>query len=340
MYYHLHCNLISKSNNQSCKELSNYQSAYGKKWEHKQQEVVSDHMLFADRVPVDFRDRLAFWDAVEQRETGQMARAFDVAIPNEFDDRQADETARAMAEQFMRDGLPAVQYSVHFIDNNKHIHFLIPCRNIDEDGKWSIKQKKIYSMDENGRKIPVLDSSKIQAYFEETGVRVDQAYLEHIKDENQWKNIVEQVQKTRSGNRKEWKRETVEENTWDSKEWLLKWRKDWEVVLNDKMQEIGLNDRVDCRSYEAQGIELTPMVHIGKTAHIEERLERKTLNEEIKQDNNEIIKSQMFINEYPNVLAKWKNWVQNLIDFVLKPQILIQQQEQEQHRSHSRGRGR
>ena len=38
-----------------------------------------------------------------------------------------------------------------------NIHVLFTMRPLAENGEWGAKQKKVYDLDENGEKIPVID---------------------------------------------------------------------------------------------------------------------------------------------------------------------------------------
>jgi Ti-type conjugative transfer relaxase TraA len=50
---------------------------------------------------------------------------------------------------------------------------------------------------------------------------------------------------------------------WNSTELLKEWREAWAAHVNERMAELGLEGRIDHRSYEAQGIELEPQHKIG-----------------------------------------------------------------------------
>ena len=50
---------------------------------------------------------------------------------------------------------------------------------------------------------------------------------------------------------------------WNSTELLKGWREAWSAHVNERMAELGLEGRIDHRSYEAQGIELEPQHKIG-----------------------------------------------------------------------------
>ena len=53
---------------------------------------------------------------------------------------------------------------------------------------------------------------------------------------------------------------------WNSTELLKDWREAWSAHFNERMAELGLQGRIDHRSYEAQGIELEPQHKIGPAA--------------------------------------------------------------------------
>ena len=36
---------------------------------------------------------------------------------------------------------------------NPHFHFLCPIRPIEQDGKWGLKQRRVYALDEDGNRI-------------------------------------------------------------------------------------------------------------------------------------------------------------------------------------------
>ena len=53
---------------------------------------------------------------------------------------------------------------------------------------------------------------------------------------------------------------------WNSTELLKDWREAWSVHVNERMAELGLEGRIDHRSYETQGIGLEPQHKIGPAA--------------------------------------------------------------------------
>lgn len=79
---------------------------------------------------------------------------------------------------------------------------------------------------------------------------------------------------------------------WNSKALLEKWRENWAKVCNEKFQEKGLDERIDHRTLEEQGINREPTIHMGVAAtHMEKRgikTERGEINREI-MARNEIL---------------------------------------------------
>jgi len=77
------------------------------------------------------------------------------------------------------------------------------------------------------------------------------------------------------------------------------WREDWAVAVNAALEKQNFEIRVDHRSYERQGIDQIPTIHLGTAAHqMEQRgipTERGNINREIRALNRQLrkLKSQM-----------------------------------------------
>lgn len=86
-----------------------------------------------------------------------------------------------------------------------------------------------------------------------------------------------------SGNWKSHKENTVDWNDQDKAEL---WRSSWADLVNSKLEKLDCSERIDLRSYERQGKEIVPTVHLGPAvAH----MEAKGLRTEIGDYNREII---------------------------------------------------
>ena len=125
--------------------------------------MICSEILLPPHAPKEYADRETLWNAVEKAEKGkkaQLAYSFDISFQNEF----TQEENIALARQFLTDHFVSrgmvVDFAVHEPEkeeggiNNPHFHFLCPIRPIEQNGKWGLKQKREYVLDENGNRIP------------------------------------------------------------------------------------------------------------------------------------------------------------------------------------------
>lgn len=284
--YHLHCKVFSRSKGQTAIAAAAYRS--GTKLEDHELGTVSDYtkkkgIAFSDielpsNAPKEYADREVLWNAVQEVEKSkdaQLCREFEIALPKELSLVEQIELVRTFAKSLVSEGMIA-DYSIHDKnDGNPHVHILTTMRGIDDKGKWMSKQKKIYSLDEGGNRIPIIDKK--------TG------------------------QQKISNGRRQWKRETLLDTSWNSKEQLLAWRKRWSDICNEAIdkknalieeENLAVNlyaqqpeiNHIDHRSYAEQGVNKTPTIHEGWQARKMERLgmtsERLEQNRRINQMNS------------------------------------------------------
>ena len=117
---------------------------------------------------------------------------------------------------------------------------MLTTRPFKESGEWGTKEKKGYKLDDNGNKIPIIDP-------------------------------VTGEQKIGARNRKMWERELVDSTGWNKQELVEEWRASWADKVNKVLAEIGVEDRVDHRSYERQGKDIEPTIHEGISRKMEEK---------------------------------------------------------------------
>lgn len=284
--YHLHCKVFSRSKGQTAIAAAAYRS--GTKLEDHELGTVSDYtkkkgIAFSEielpsNAPKEYADREVLWNAVQEVEKSkdaQLCREFEIALPKELSLVEQIELVRTFAKSLVSEGMIA-DYSIHDKnDGNPHVHILTTMRGIDDKGKWMSKQKKIYSLDEGGNRIPIIDKK--------TG------------------------QQKISNGRRQWKRETLLDTSWNSKEQLLAWRKRWSDICNEAIdkknalieeENLAVNlyaqqpeiNHIDHRSYAEQGVNKTPTIHEGWQARKMERLgmtsERLEQNRRINQMNS------------------------------------------------------
>ena len=124
--------------------------------------VICSDILLPSHAPPEYADRQTLWNAVEKAERGknaQLAYSFDIALQNEFSLEENIALARQfLLENFVSRGM-VVDFAVHQPDRedggipNPHFHVLCPIRPIEQNGKWGLKQRRVYELDEDGNRI-------------------------------------------------------------------------------------------------------------------------------------------------------------------------------------------
>lgn len=132
--------------------------------------VICSDILLPSHAPPEYADRQTLWNAVEKAERGknaQLAYSFDIALQNEFSLEENIALARQfLLENFVSRGM-VVDFAVHQPDRedggipNPHFHVLCPIRPIEQDGKWGLKQRRGYELDEDGNRIRDADLERV-----------------------------------------------------------------------------------------------------------------------------------------------------------------------------------
>lgn len=246
--YHLHIDSIGGSNSGKASSAVGF-SAYisgeravdertGTIYDFSGKEVEDKEIMLPENAPDRLFDRSGLWNEVEKMESKKsnscFAQRLDAALPRDLPVDVCKKIMREFGSFFTDRGFIA-DLALHYNSHNPHIHAILTTRKLDADGVWEqYKEKKVYSLDEEGKRIPVIDK--------ETG-----------------------LQKVDSHNRLQWKREKVISNGWN-RQLFMDIRKEWETVCNDALEKNGIDDRIDCRSYKDQGIDKIPTVHEGRAA--------------------------------------------------------------------------
>lgn len=204
---------------------------YGERFYPKYSEdLVHSEIMLPPHAPREYADRSVLWNAVEQVETharAQLARTYNLALPNEWSYELAVEVMRDyIRRNFVEKGMCA-EFAIHDSVNpkthqmNLHCHIMLTMRPILEDGSWGDKQKKVYKYDKDGNKI------------RKPNGRYDCR--------------------------------TVKTTDWDDPDNARKWRKDFAETINEVNQRIG-NTQVywEYRSYKERKLEIRPTIHLGE----------------------------------------------------------------------------
>ncbi|WP_288979503.1 MobQ family relaxase, partial [uncultured Parvimonas sp.] len=123
---------------------------------------------------------------------------------------------------------------------------------------------------------------------------------EYILDENG-----EKV-KLKNGNYKTRKLNTVDWNEQDKAE---QWRKAWADITNKYLEKNSIQEKVDHRSYQRQGIEQIPTIHLGVSAT---QMEKKGIATDRGNINREIKHQNMILREISRRIKALLNWIRGI----------------------------
>lgn len=123
---------------------------------------------------------------------------------------------------------------------------------------------------------------------------------EYILDENG-----EKV-KLKNGNYKTRKINTVDWNEQDKAE---EWRKIWADITNKYLEENSIQEKVDHRSYQRQGIEEIPTIHLGVSAS---QMEKKGIATDRGNINREIRKQNRLLQEIKLRIKALMRWIRGI----------------------------
>ena len=140
--------------------------------------------------------------------------------------------------------------------------------------------------------------------------------------------------KLKNGNFKTKKVDTVD---WNEQSKAELWRSKWAELANKYLSENEIADRIDHRSFERQGTEQIPTIHLGVAASQMERkgitTERGNINREIKAHNKllaqikaKITSLKRWISEYISSAEKDTEKTDSLADLVSRADIITQNQ--------------
>ena len=300
--------IVKRSKGQSAVEKSSYISRCtliseytGETYKPKYHEdLVYSEISLPEHAPKEFADRSILWNSVEQVEknkNAQLARMVKLNMPNAWSYDLAVATVRDyVQEHFVSKGMCA-EWAVHDSYNeqtgqrNLHAHIMLTLRPLEQDGAGGEKQKKVYVLDKNGERIPVMDKKTGQ-------------------------------QKVDKQNRKQWKCNTVATTDWNSLDNAKKWRAEWAERINATNEQIGLDEKWEHRSFKEQGIDRLPTIHLGAIASALERkgirTERGDMNRFITEHNRLLESAKAALEIAEQTVEKLKAVKTKTVNFVRK----------------------
>jgi hypothetical protein len=108
--------------------------------------------------------------------------------------------------------------------------------------------------------------------------------------------------------KRQYKCRSIPSTDWNNRANADKWREAWEDLVNEELKRHGSDTRIDRRTYEEQGVEKIPTVHMGAAASQMERkgirTERGAINRQVEITNREIRQLKARLNKLKNWLAE------------------------------------
>ncbi|MFI3238956.1 MAG: MobQ family relaxase [Lachnospiraceae bacterium] len=272
--FHHSIKLISRGKGKSAVASSAYRS--GTKITNEYDGVTHDYthkggihssaILLPPHAPKEYADRSTLWNAVEKID-------------------------KAINSQLARDIEVAIPKE---IPSNLWQRMMIDYCNANFVSKGMIADLCIHNKDPNNPHCHIMLTMRP---IKENGKWGAKSRKEYVLDDSG--NRI----KLPSGN---WKSTKVDTMDWNSQGNAELWRANWSEHCNLYLEKLGYTERVDHRSYERQGIDQIPSIHLGVSASQMEQkgieTDRGNINRQIAQDN----KDMKILRARITRLVKWK----------------------------------
>ena len=282
---HFDLKIVQRSKRQSAVAAAAYQSGerlfseYDQKQKYysHKSEIVHTEIMLPPHAPPEYADRNTLWNAAE-------------AIEKQWN----SQLARRLVLAIPRDIPPAQQADLirdfcreFFVSKGMIADFAI-----HDKGDGNPHAHILFTMrgmDEQGRWLP--KSRKVYD-LNENGERI----------------------RLPSGNWKSHKEDTVD---WNDQKYAEVWRHSWETITNRYLEAAGRPERVDLRSFERQGIQQIPTVHLGPAAH---QMEKRGIETFLGNLNRDIRAANSLMQSIRSAIRGLQRWIADLTE---KKQILL-----------------
>lgn len=276
--YHCSIKIISRGKGKSAVAASAYRSGENLTNEYdgvthdytRKGGIVYKEILLPSHAPTEFTDRSALWNSVEKIEKSKNSQL-------------AREIEVALPAELNR------EQQVKLVKTYVKENFVLAGMCAD----FSIHDKQ----DGNPHAHIMLTMRPL----EKSGEWGAKSKKEYILEKNGQKIIL------KNGNFKSRKVDTVD---WNSKEKAEVWRKAWADCVNCSLAEQNIQKKVDHRSFERQGIEQIPTIHVGVSAT---QMEQRGILTERGEKNRKIIAYNKLLKEIKRKLYKLKKWIKELM---------------------------
>ena len=256
----------------SCEKLTN-------EWDgvihdyHNKKGLLHSEIFLPDNIPKEFQDRSFLWNNVELNEkasNAQLARNFIIALPKEL----SFEENKNLITDFIQE---------NFVSKGMIADLAIHDESSERNNNVHAHiMTTLRPINEKGQWQP---KSKKEYVLDKNGEKI----------------------KLKSGN---YKTRKVELTDWNDKGNAEKWRESFASLCNRYLEKNNLEKRVDHRSFERQGKEEIPTIHLGASASA---LERKGIETDKGNINREIKKHNSLVKAIKNKIKEITSWIDGLL---------------------------
>ena len=241
--------------------------------------IIHKEILLPPNAPEKYRDRATLWNAVDAAE-----------------DKSTAQTARRIIMALPKE--LTQEQNIELIRNYCQTSFV---------DRGMIADFAVHDDEEGNPHAHVLLTMRS---INEQGEWNPKTRTEFVLDENG-----ERIQ-TANG---KFKRRCVSWDGWNDRGNCEIWRHEWEVMQNTALEKAGREERIDMRSFERQGIELAPTVHLGPAASA---LEKKGIHTELGDHNRAVKLINALFTAIKEKLKARKEWLIELTDIISDQQKL------------------
>ena len=275
--YHLSIKIISRGKGKSAVAASAYRS--GEKIKNEYDGIIHDftrkggiahtEILLPQNAPQEFSDRGTLWNSVEKIEKSQNSQL-------------AREIEIALPKE---------------LDREKQINLV---REYVKENFVKVGMCADIALHDKNDGNPHCHILLTMRPLNEDTTWGAKSKKEYILDENG-----EKV-KLKNGNYKTRKINTTDWNEQDKAE---EWRKAWADITNKYLEENSIQEKVDHRSYQRQGIVQIPTIHLGVSAT---QMEKKGIATDRGNINREIKHQNMILREISRRIKVLLNWIRGI----------------------------
>ena len=240
--------------------------------------VIYTEILLPENAPKEYGDRNTLWNAVEKAETNWNAQT-----ARRFEIALPKELPPDIWREMIR-----TYVQEQFVNKGMIADLAIHDPDPPDHNPHAHVMLTMRAMDEKGHWLP---KSRREYELDENGSR--------IRDEDG-----------------QWKFRKVFTTDWDDHENAERWRQSWEDLQNRYLEAADRPERISMKSYERQGIDQIPTVHMGPSVAAMERRGIETnignLNREIKKTNGLITAFKRAINRIIKWLSELKEGIREI----------------------------